>query len=224
MAHSSPNSILGLPLIRRAIRSILDMVILSILLASNVPNAPEGDEPDDDDGSEDYDSEDLKNEIKDDDGLSEKSDDSNQTKYIKKEILRQQSEFEELEADRKIATEKHSAAQDESDEEAEAKELKKLESLDYSIKELTDDILELKDELKDRTSANKRKRDSDDEGDNSRRGGPSGGTTGGNSEGGPSEGGSSGGVEGSSRVRRESAMDYALEIESTELPPFDDIE
>lgn len=57
-----------------------------------------------------------------------------------------------------------------------------------------------------------------------RRGGPSGGTTGGNSEGGPSEGGSSGGVEGSSRVRRESAMDYALEIESTELPPFDDIE
>jgi len=60
------------------------MVIPSILLASNVPNAPEGDEPDDDDGSEDYDSEDLKNEIKDDDGLSEKSDDSNQTKYIKK--------------------------------------------------------------------------------------------------------------------------------------------
>jgi len=45
-----------------------------------------------------------------------------------------------LEADRKIATEKHSAAQDESDEEAEAKELKKLESLEYSIKELTDDI------------------------------------------------------------------------------------
>lgn len=117
VAHSSPNSILGLPLIRRAIRSILDMVIPSILLASNVSNAPEGDEPDDDDGSEDYDSEDLKNEIKDDDGLSEKSDDSNQTKYIKKEILRQQSEFEELEADRKIATEKHSAAQDESDEE-----------------------------------------------------------------------------------------------------------
>jgi len=90
------------------------------------------------------------------------------------------------------------------------------------------EIFDLKSILEDRVRE-KRKRDSDDEGDNNRSGpGPSAGTTGGSeggpSEGGSSEGGSSGGVEGSSRVIRESPIDYVLEKESNQLPPFDDIE
>ena len=77
----------------------------------------------------------------------------------------------------------------------------------------------------------KRQRDSDDEGDNSRRGGPS---AGGPFEGGPSEGtggssggtgGSSGGVEGSSKVKSESPLDFVIEKESLELPFYlDDLE
>jgi len=76
-------------------------------------------------------------------------------------------------------------------------------------KEKVAEIKELKDLINDH---NKRKRDLDDEGDNSRRGGPSAGTTGGSSE----------GVEGSSK--RHSPLDYVIGIQDTEMPDINDTE
>lgn len=85
-------------------------------------------------------------------------------------------------------------------------------------KEKVAEIKELKDLINDH---NKRKRDLDDEGDNSRRGGPSAGTTGGSSLP-PQACGGSEGVEGSSK--RQSPLDYVIGIQDTEMPDINDTE
>ena len=216
------------------------MVIPSIVLVS----IPGGEEP----GGEESSSPDVNWESNCEErwreGLSDESDDSEITRDLKKRIREGKSEWDLLkrEKDRQVrrVVRMEDEAEDDNSEDSSSEDgdsgledelTSEQELLKHINNKKTDkerEIFDLKSILEDRVRE-KRKRDSDDEGDNNRSGpGPSAGTTGGSeggpSEGGSSEGGSSGGVEGSSRVIRESPIDYVLEKESNQLPPFDDIE
>ena len=229
------------------------MVIPSIVLASNTPgedqepfedvaydaeeeedSGPESEEEEDSgpDAEEEEDSGPEAERARMGRDLSDKEDDTEYVLRLKKEVREKLSEFDEAKAARDNHDDMHTQYQDEEEEEFvddsghepdEESRISMLMDMDEDLDRKKEEISELKGMIQ-REAENKRKRDLEDEGDNSRRGGPSAGTTGGSSEGGPSGGGSSGGVEGSSRVRTESPLDFVIDKERTELPPFDDLE
>jgi len=155
-------------------------------------------------------------------GLSDKENDSEYELYLKEQAREKLSVFDKARAARDEHDNMHTQLQDEEEDQFygdsgcdndEQARSSMLEHFDADLTKKKEEIFILRGMLQE-AADKKRRRDLDDEGDNSRRGGPSAGTTGGSSE----------GVEGSSKVRTESPLDFVLDKERTELPPFDDPE